>query len=80
MPRKVVMLQETKGSPDGIAVNTYEKDKEYVVDSPEMPLALAKIFVEEMKVAKAIKTLDVNDDVEESPTNPQGRVGPTEKK
>ncbi len=37
-------------------MNFYRAGDEHVIDSPEMPLELAKIFVDEMKVAKAVES------------------------
>ena len=47
---KIVMTETKKGSPDGLKVNTYEKGKTY-----EIPEELAKVFVEELEVARIFK-------------------------
>jgi len=46
---KVIMKETTPGSPDGIHVNTYRMGETY-----DIPAALAKAFVVDMKVADAI--------------------------
>lgn len=46
MSKKVRMLQTTKGSPNGISIVVYEKDKDYTI-----PDSLAAAFVDRQKVA-----------------------------
>ncbi len=46
----IKMLRNKHGSPDGYTVKHYEKDQEY-----DVPAALAKIFVEDDKVAEYVK-------------------------
>jgi len=46
---KVIMKETTPGSPDGIHVNTYRMGETY-----DIPAALAKAFVVDMKVADAV--------------------------
>jgi hypothetical protein len=46
---RVLMLRNKSGSPDGVAVNHYEKGKEY-----DVPEALANLFIETDKVAEAV--------------------------
>lgn len=47
---QVRMKKTEKGSPDGIKVNTYEEGKTYT-----MPMDLAKVFINEMKIAEIVK-------------------------
>jgi len=47
------MRKTQTGSPDGIKVNTYEKGKTYI-----LPRDLAKVFVNELKVAEIVKDRD----------------------
>jgi hypothetical protein len=46
---KVTMLETTSGSPDGIRVNSYKQG-----ETVDLPAALAKAFVDEMKVAEYV--------------------------
>lgn len=46
MSKKIRMIRTEKGSPDGIRIVTFIKDKDYVVSNK-----LADIFVNQMKVA-----------------------------
>jgi len=50
---KIRMRKTQTGSPDGIKVNTYEKGKTYI-----LPRDLAKVFVNELKVAEIVKDRD----------------------
>lgn len=45
--RAVEMLQTSRGSPNGVIVSTYEAGAVY-----DIPLDLAVVFVEKMRVAK----------------------------
>ena len=47
--RKIKMLSDCKGSPDGILVRTYYKSKEY-----DLPESLTNVFVNQLKVADYI--------------------------
>ena len=50
---KIKMLETTKGSPDGFTVRSYVAGKEYSM-SGGPAFDLAKVFVEQMKVAKYV--------------------------
>lgn len=47
---KIIMTSNKAGSPDGHSVKHYEKGTEY-----DVPESLAKIFVEQDKVAELVK-------------------------
>lgn len=53
MDMKIRMLRSTAGSPDGIHVNNYERDKEYVMGE-----SLARSFIS-IKAAEIVETEEV---------------------
>jgi len=57
---KIKMLEEAKGSPDGVTVKIYEAKKEY-----NMPSSLGKVFVEQMKVGVEVKSKVIEIEVPE---------------
>ena len=68
MAKKVVLLENVQASPDGIRVRWYQSGEEYFVDTIDMPLSLAKLLVEDLKVAKAVASADdIPDEIEAAP-------------
>lgn len=51
---KLKMLHTSKGSPNGVTINTYHAGREY-----DMPESLAVAFVEQMHVAAYIKNIEI---------------------
>jgi len=52
--KKIKMLKTTKGSPNGIKVNTYIAGETYVVGT-DIPEVLAEIFIKKTKTAEYVK-------------------------
>lgn len=59
--KKIIILHDCEGSPDGRFVKQYHEGEEFILDSRDMPTVLAKVFVNELKVAKAVKEVDGTD-------------------
>lgn len=84
--KKIVMLQDCSGSPDGRFVHLYKAGEEFILESARMSLELAKVFVNELKVAKAIKEVDGSEagleeiPAADAPAKPSKKVGPSETK
>lgn len=53
---KIEMLKTASGSPDGTSVKNYEKGQVY-----DVPDDLAKVFVDQMKVAEIFREKDEHD-------------------
>lgn len=67
MSKRILMLRTEKGSPNGIEVCTFLKDKEYVINN-----RLADVFVNQMKPPAAIEVIYSNAEVKmvsEAPLN-----------
>lgn len=55
---RIKMTRNRHGSPDGVTVNHYEADTEH-----DLPESLAKVFVEDDKVAEYVKASKAEDPV-----------------
>ena len=73
---KLRMIKTAKGSPDGLKVVEYKKGETY-----EIPEELAKVFLEQMKVAVfEIETPEDPQEEIETPEDPKPEVKTPEKK
>jgi hypothetical protein len=77
---KIRMVEDHRGSPDGIRVLNYHKDDEFVVGSRDMSLELAKVFCNELHVAKAFETDGEELQTAQPPQKGSGKAGPSETK
>ena len=70
------MIKTAKGSPDGLKVVEYQKGETY-----EIPEELAKVFLEQMKVAVfEIETPEDPQEEIETPEDPKPEVKPRKKR
>jgi len=56
---KVIMLEDCKGSPNGVTTVQFKKGGEY-----NLPPDLAEVFVDEMEVAEVVEVVEA-DEVED---------------
>lgn len=71
--QKVKMLGTEKGSPDGINVRTYEKDKTY-----DLPKSLADVFLNGMECCEFVRDELLEELTDEELTAAEAEVEPAE--